>query len=303
MQGNYFNLNVLNNLEDPASVHVRQSYVAQYFRRQFFRKMISVYKATLPENWNEDYTLFLLFGLGYLPVINTERYGVIPQHGTLGGRGVYYQPTKVLIHNPLLNTDKELTIGINTELLRLTPDYMGFYDTVAMYADMAALAVEAAGVNLLNSKLSYLLFASNKAQAETMKKLYDNVASGEPAVVLDKQLLNENGELTVQMFNQNLSTTFITPEILESLRQIQNDFCTAIGIPNANTEKRERMIVDEVNANNTETFLDSDKTLERLQHSCDLVNNMFYAGERKVWFDWRVNPMQTVEEEDQITNE
>lgn len=303
MQGNYFNLNVLNNLEDPASVHVRQSYVAQYFRRQFFRKMISVYKATLPENWNEDYTLFLLFGLGYLPVINTDRYGVIPQHGTLGGRGVYYQPTKVLIHNPLLNSDKELTIGINTELLRLTPDYMGFYDTVAMYADMAALAVEAAGVNLLNSKLSYLLFASNKAQAETMKKLYDNVASGEPAVVLDKQLLNENGELTVQMFNQNLSTTFITPEILESLRQIQNDFCTAIGIPNANTEKRERMIVDEVNANNTETFLDSDKTLERLQHSCDLVNDMFYGGERKVWFDWRVNPMQTVEEEDQITNE
>ena len=303
MQANYFNLNVLNNLEDPASVHVRQSYVAQYFRRQFFRKMISVYKATLPDNWNEDYTLFLLFGIGYLPVINTSRYGVIPQHGTLGGRGVYYQPTKVLINNPLLNNDKELTIGINTELLRLTPDYMGFYDTVAMYADLAALAVEAAGVNLLNSKLSYLLFASNKAQAETMKKLYDNVASGEPAVVLDKQLLNENGELTVQMFNQNLSTTFITPEILESLRQIQNDFCTAIGIPNANTEKRERMIVDEVNANNTETFLDSDKTLERLQHSCDLVNQMFYNGERKVWFDWRVNPMQTVEEEDQITNE
>lgn len=52
-------------------------------------------------------------------------------------------------------------------------------------------------------------------------------------------------------------------------------FLTAIGIPNANTDKRERLITDEVNSNNIETMTLCDQWLENLQHGCKKVNKMF----------------------------
>ena len=50
---------------------------------------------------------------------------------------------------------------------------------------------------------------------------------------------------------------------------------TAIGIPNANTDKRERLITDEVNANNVDTQTLCAQWLEELQECCARVNKMF----------------------------
>ena len=87
----------------------------------------------------------------------------------------------------------------------------------------------------------------------SFKKLYDKLASGEPAVFVDKKLYDENGNLSVQMFNSAVKNIYIGDQLLEDIRSILNDFDSCIGIPNSNLNKKERMITDEANMNNFET--------------------------------------------------
>jgi hypothetical protein len=105
--------------------------------------------------------------------------------------------------------------------------------------------------------------------------LYDDIASGKPAVAADKSLLNDDGTFKVVMFNQQLRNTYIAGDVLADMRKIEQEFLTMIGIPNANTEKRERLISDEVNANAVETQTLLDLWLDSLTAGADEANRMF----------------------------
>lgn len=274
--------------KNPAGVVVTNSALSRYFQRQLLQKAISVFKWEMPKNWAENYTLFSIYCLGYVAVAKTDKYGTIPQHCSLSGYDVFYRPNTAIISNPLISY-KPLTIGKNCELIRLQPDYGGILDTVRLYADLMALCVQAASVNLLNSKLSYVFFADNKAMAESFKKLMDEIEGGKPAVVADSKLKSNGGGINMEMLQQNVKTNFITPELLVCLRNISNMFATEIGLPNANTDKRERLISDEVNANNVETSSKADMWLTQLQKDCAKVVEMFPEVEG-LSVDWRYSP-------------
>ena len=59
---------------------------------------------------------------------------------------------------------------------------------------------------------------------------------------------------------------------------------TDIGIPNANTDKKERLISDEVNANNYETMAKCSLWLEQLKEDIEKVKDMFGI---ELSVDWR----------------
>lgn len=271
-----------------SNVVVTNSHLSRYFQRQLLQKAISVFKWKMPDNWAENYTLFSLYCFGFVSVVKTDKYGVIPQHCGLSGYDVFYRPNTVIFSNPLIQS-RPLTIGKDCELLRLQPDYSGILDTVRVYADLMALCVQAASVNLLNSKLSYVFFADNSALAQSFKKLIDEIESGKPAVIADGKLKSNGGGINMELLQQNVKANFITPELLVCLRNISNMFATEIGLPNANTDKRERLISDEVNANNVETSSKVSAWLENLQKDCERVVTMFpEVGELTV--DWRYTP-------------
>lgn len=277
--------NVLDSVVMPSTIHVHDTALARFFKRYLLQLAISVFKWRIPQTWDKDYFLYCLYLFGYISVVNTDRFGVIPQHCTLTGYGVFYQPTDVIVANPLFKRSAmKATIGVNCELIKLQLDYGSILDLINYYGDLMALAAESAGVNLINVKLAYLFAAGNKAAGESFKKIYDKVASGEGAVVYDKALLDENGELNIQMFNQNLKNTYIAGDILSDLRKYKDEFLTVIGINNANTDKKERLITDEVNANNEETRTLADLWLEQLKECCDKVNKMFGLD---IGVDWR----------------
>jgi hypothetical protein len=138
-----------------------------------------------------------------------------------------------------------------------------------------AVLMEAFGVNAYNSKFSWIFAADNPAMAESFKKMFDMVTSGNPAVAVDKKLFNENGDPRWIQFDQNLKNNFIGKDILECMATIDNMFCTAIGLPNSNYEKRERLLVDEINANNSQTRALADVWMETIKHGMDVANDMF----------------------------
>lgn len=279
-------INMYNSAVSPSTVHVKNTGLARFFKRYLLQEAMSPFDFTLPENWDRNYFLYVLYVIGHIAVIDTDKYGVIPQHGAPMGYTVQYQPYKYLITNPLLKTKTDgYIIGEECAVIRLEPDWCGLYDIVDYYGDMMALTAETAAVNILNSKLSYVFGASNKAQAETLKKLYDNIASGEPAQFLDKSMLDENGNLTINMFEQNVGQNFIADRLLETLRDIRMMFLTDVGIPNANTQKKERLITDEVNANNFETESKCGIWLEMLQKGMRQASEMYGLTDLSV--TWR----------------
>ena len=273
----------------PSTVHVKDSGLCRYFTKYLLQKAMSVFEWDLPETWNKDYFLYVLYCWGYVAVVNTDKFGVIPQGCGLKGYDVFYAPTHAVIANPLLSGILEPRIGTQCELLKLQPDFSGILDLVGHYAEQMALASQSVSVNLLNSKLSYVFTAKTKALAESLKKMYDQIASGEPAVVIDSRLKNAaDGEETWKAFEQNVGGNYIVTNLLADLRKIEAMFDTEIGIPNANTDKRERMIQDEVNANNIETFSKCAMWLENLQDACKRVNDMFGLS---ISVRWREIPM------------
>lgn len=273
----YYNyINAETSQVTPSTVHIKDSGLCRYFTKYLLQKAMSVFEWDLPETWNKDYFLYVLYCWGYIAVVNTDKFGVIPQGCGLKGYDVFYAPTHAVIANPLLSGILEPRIGTQCELLKLQPDFSGILDLVGHYAEQMALASQSVSVNLLNSKLSYVFTAKTKALAESLKKMYDQIASGEPAVVIDSRLKNAaDGEETWKAFEQNVGGNYIVTNLLADLRKIESMFDTEIGIPNANTDKRERLIQDEVNANNIETYSKCAMWLENLQDACKRVNDMF----------------------------
>lgn len=273
---NYEFINQYNAMRSPSTVHCRNTALVEYYTRYLFQKVISVFEFEgLPEEWADNYFKYVLFGYGVIAVIYTDKYGVICQDCGLSGFDVFYQPTRCIIANPHLPGLKEFKIHENCEIIKLQPDYGSVMDLVTTYADLMALALETTGANLLNSKLSYVFFAENKTAAESFKKLYDRVASGEPMAVIDKNLLLEDGTPAWQIFTQNVGQNYITDRLLNDMKTLEDQFNTVIGVPNANTQKRERMITDEVNANNVDTQCRVNLWLETMNKDIMQVNKMF----------------------------
>ena len=93
--------------------------------------------------------------------------------------------------------------------------------------------------------------------------------------VIDKDLIGIEGEKHWELFTQNVGQNYITDRVLTDMRTLENMFNTEIGIPNANTMKRERLISDEVNSNNVDTQSKVILWLETMQNDIRKVNDMF----------------------------
>lgn len=279
---NYGLKNMENSRFFPSTVHL-DSLIVAYNYRYLLQRAISVFDWKIPESVERNYFLYTLYIIGYGFVFNTKNYGTIFNHGDLSGYDIYYQPRFAIVANPLLNAEYgedadfygHMTIGEDCAIIRLTPDYLGIMDICKYYAELLGTASSSLITNLVNTKFAYVFGAASKNIAESLKKLYDNVASGEPAVFVDKKLFDENGNLSVNVFNSSVKNVYVGDQLLQDIRAILNDFDSCIGIPNSNLNKKERMITDEANMNNFETRSLCYTWLDTLKKDIKKANEMF----------------------------
>lgn len=281
---NYKELNIINGTYIPSQV---KSYNNQQFclwQRALFQRACSVIKIELPKDWMKhlDLMYWTLFtrgfcGVGYLPEVGKWFNPV-----TLGGeKNFYYEPTKAILANPALGykaskkNGKELIIGSDVEILKLTPDYMGIWDVISYYAEKLATIDVAINTAIINTKFAYVVGAKNKAAAEVLKKLFDKVNSGEPAVFFDKKLANDGtdqDEPWQALFRDNLKQSYIITDLLRDFQTIINDFDTEIGIPTIPYEKKERLIADEANSKQIDAQSRSIIWYEELKRTSEICN-------------------------------
>lgn len=282
----YAALNAVEGTIHPSFLHIHNTSLARFFKRYLLQDAISVFKFKLPDWWDADYFRYSLIGFGFVTVFKTDKFGIIPQQCGLSGFNVFYRPTECTIANPLIGS-KILRIGRNCELIKMQPDYSGVASLVDYYGDLMALTWEGITTNILNSKLAYIGYADGKEQAETFKKLFDKIASGEPAVVVKKKNSSLTDSDKFQFFTQNLGQNYIAPDMLDSLRSIQAAFRAEIGIPDLNVQKKERLITAEATKTDIYTRAKSMVWLEEIREGMEKVVQKFPELDGMLSVDFR----------------
>lgn len=256
-----------------------------YWERSLFQRLTAMFKwEGFPDpgsnqiRWDKDAFLYGLFRLGYLPCFQSKRYGIVFQPGTPAGIGLFYQPTGMTISTPYFQFGRPLSIGIECEVLKLTPDYRGIWDIVSKYAQEMQYLDVAIRQSSLNARFAYAIAAQNKQSADSAKAMMERLANGETAIVYDTKMSKdlETGEWRVpwQQFDRDLKQNFILPELVEVRRMLLTDFYKEIGVKIA-PEKKERQIVSEQSASDAETFNRREVWNQCLQESVDRYNDFF----------------------------
>lgn len=246
-----------------------------FYKKQLYLKLFSVFSFNnIPEQWNIDYLRNILFPQGFICIANTPA-GVLPLQGGYSGINAFNMPTKINIANPVLGSFT-CDIGTNGELLYynyFADSFISVDPLIKRYAVLLASCDGTLNTSLINSRIAHIFIGNTDAEVETYKKIYDDVSNGKPAVFLKKptgaQIVETNDEFL------NVKNTYIGNDVLLTKRTIMNEFLTEIGINNANTDKRERLISDEVNANNSETLALVSLWLDTMNNCFKRINNTF----------------------------
>ena len=241
---------------------------ARYYERKLLRQLFGRFEFTLPAAWPLDYFLSTLFISGEICITDTAA-GVIPLRCGHSGINMYNEPTECIIANPVLG-ELRRTIGESCALIRINPDYSGIMDIINRYAVLLAMCDSAIAVNLMNSKVTFIGMASSKAQANTMKKMYDKISMGEPAVFVNGDAVNKEA-----FFFNNVKQNYVANDVKLLQRMIQNDFLTEIGLNNANLDKRERLLTAEVEANNEEIRNNVQLWIDNIREGMRVANDLY----------------------------
>lgn len=284
MEWNERTIQMLENLHFPNTYWKGKTKEYQYWFRSLLQKVdSSLIFSGIPEGWSDDFFHLCLWVFGFVAVFKTNRSdldkygedGILFQPCTISGFDFYYQPEKCLVSNPKYT--KEFKIGQDAELLKLTPDFMGILDIIDYYATKLAEISKGIDMGLINTKMPVILTASNDAQAETLKKIYDKVQTGESLIVYKDT--TEGDEIIpskepFEVWNNDFKQTYIVHNLLEDMQLILDSFYVEIGLPVA-IEKKERLVTSEADFASAQSQARISCWVQTLQESFDKIEKTF----------------------------
>lgn len=272
----YEGLNVYNSMRSVAG-RVQNDYNTAFYMRALYQRVLAGTSFRLPKSWRRAKRYFknVVFTEGFIGVIDTAKYGVIPQICSFSGYGLYRQPVKMIVNQPLV--EFEGTIGKDCELIHLCGDYRGIWDIVEHYAIRLSIAITSLDCSLMNERLSLLAAAKSKQANETLKFLYEKISAGEPFAVFDKAIESDSldgDDEPIWTFSQDVASQYISDKLLADIDTILMQFDREIGIA-AVGEKKERMLENEVELQQEDACARSSTWFEVLSDSLDLTNELF----------------------------
>ena len=240
---NYFNM-------QPADLKGSANISVEYYKRELYNMIYSVFEFDLPKSWALNFFRFFLFHCGSIGVIYTKEFGWVAQPYSFTELDLYYNPKMIMVNNQFFNDTKYGLIGVNAEIIKIFDDYFGLEALVTRYAEMLAQCDKSININLMNANVALVAEVENKKGADSVKEAYGRATAGEPLVTINKEVLNGK---SLNTMIANVKNTFIANDIQILKRSIVNEFLTKVGIRNSNYEKKERLTSAEVEENNDET--------------------------------------------------
>ena len=224
----------------------------------------------LPLGLTSEQMEFLLISKGQMMFFedNMQGYYILPCYPT-SDLNVYGVATKyvVMSENGKYNKTIDIEKGV---LIKNNPLATADIPTLEIYAKRIDDIEMTQDVNLFQQCIPKIILADEDSKL-TAKALINKVSQFKFAIFGKKTLVNNITSSDV------LDTT--SPYILDKLQQqkfdLKNELLTYLGINNNNNVKKERMIVDEVNANNEYTSINLDLMFDLRERACKEINEKF----------------------------
>lgn len=242
----------------PTDVSGIENIASAYYFNYLLRLTKGIFDISVPDYWDSDFILntlllngvFGIFEYNSDPIaMNCQPYGV----------NMYYKPTSFNIANPVLGTFNK-TIGVDGALIYLEEEesinasFKTIRPLLTKYAYQLAACDKCIDQSLMNSGVAAIFSASSKKAAESYRKMYDEISEGQPAVFVDEELGLSSATARNLQYTP-AKDNYVCDKVQIEKRCIIEEFLTAIGVNNANTDKRERLNSDEVNSNNDECYV------------------------------------------------
>lgn len=257
-------------IEDVTDVFAGYNYYVNYL----YEKLIRIFKYdglpdTIPRDALENYILTF----GYAGITKTELEGqtiLVAVPCTKYGVGLYpfYEPLAQYCTPLIQGTD--LAVGVDIVVVKNNSYQISCDNIVKRYARQ--LADFDATVNILtsNARVPVLPSFDNEESAESYKAVMIANRLGQVDTVLDKSFI-QKGTFTPYADN---STVAKIEDVVKARNEILRTFLSEIGITTAN-DKRERMVVDEVNVNSQMLLFNVADMLECRQKAIEEVNALY----------------------------
>ena len=216
---------------------------------------------------------------GYAIIFRHKKYGLVTAPGSLYGVDKYYLPTGATYSQPALGSG-DLKIGVNcvviynSQIDRYEP--RGLSDLIARYARMLADCDSSIANMMINSRQQKMGSAATPAAAKALDEALTKIYAGAPATINVNTLLDL--VKTIDWADTTRSGDNVV-KLLTSKQTIFSDFLQEIGVKSA-FEKRERLITDEVRADDQLLTINTADMFKSRKIGLELSNNIFYEDMR-----------------------
>lgn len=218
----------------------------------------------IDEKWIESY----LFTDGKCMFFKDKELGLMVTRCTETGINHYDEP--IALRPVATNYCEAKEYENNTEcvLIRNNDDMIPTESSIMLYAYRLSDITRTIDINISAQKTPILILCKEK-QKLTLKNIYIQWNGFEPVIYGDKDV-DLSG---VKVLKTDAPIVFDKLQIEKN--HIWNECMTFLGVNNANMDKRERLVDDEVQANNEQIELFALIGLKARQLACEQINEMF----------------------------
>lgn len=242
------------------------------FTDYFYRLMLiarTVFKwNNLPEGIDEKWIEQYLFSEGKCMFYHDKTTGYMVAKCTTEGLNYYDEPTQLRPVGTNLENKESLENNVDAILIRNNDEMLPTSPTIQIYACRLAELSRTIDTNIMAQKTPVIIKCTDK-QKQSLKQVYAKWNGNEPVIFGDKTL-------ELDKFNVLKADAPIVFDKLQIQKHaIWNEAMTYLGINNANMDKRERLVDDEVQANNEQIEMSAQVMLKSREKACELINKMF----------------------------
>lgn len=237
----------------------------------------------LPKGLESRHIENALFRFGQAGFVDDKDLGLICLPSSPRGLNVYGDPTEILLTGNGYSKEykvKDVVRIMNNDLCYPTIVHINYY------ADKISRCDKAIDMNVRHQKTPYIL-KTTKQNELSMKNLINKIERDDYAIFIDEKLTN--GGDTGLIVDQTL-VPFVADKLQDHKNNLVCELLTILGLNNndSNNMKKERLIVDEVNANNQEIEMYLDTDYKNRKKACDEINSKFGLNitVEKVKYDW-----------------
>ena len=258
--------NIQGNIPFATAANLNAATYTDYYDRLKLLALTSFEWTGLPEMIPVRFIEETLYSYGIAAFFKDSVLGEMVSKVTTAGKLNYYgEPVKYNMYATGYNKmyDADDCVIIRNNFMKKPTMY-----TIQLFAQRLYEVERTLDVNIKNQKFPVVI-RGTQTQIQTLLNIYAKYDGNQPVTVIDKDVdLGAFGVLDTK-------APYVSDKLMLYKHDIWNEAMSFLGISNANTDKKERLITDEVQANDQLVQMGAEVMLASRKKACEAINKMY----------------------------